>query len=169
MARLFLGLTLLAAACSANSLPATTPPTVATTTTTAPPPTTSVVPTTADRRAEIEALFQDLEQRRLTALYEGDRTAFATLFANDEYRRRSLEAFDLAEFDAPPVADVEVVEVLADEETCIAVQRTLVRIDLGGVPSDSATGVLELTPDGTWGFSFVGEGWACDEPHPFSS
>jgi hypothetical protein len=97
-----------------------------------------------DRRSEIEAIFQDLEERRLQALYDGDREAFKALFANDEYMERSLVAFDLVEFDGPPSVRVEIVEVVADQPTCIAAHRILDRLDLDQV-SEVSIGVLEMT------------------------
>ncbi|HZJ47744.1 MAG TPA: hypothetical protein VFD97_01760, partial [Acidimicrobiia bacterium] len=103
-------LAVVAAGCSATGTPATVPSsipaatTAATTvavlptTTTSLTTTTGATTTTVDRRSEIEAIFQDLEERRLQALYDGDREAFKALFANDEYRDRSLALFDLVEF-----------------------------------------------------------------------
>ncbi|MEN8234948.1 MAG: hypothetical protein ABFR89_08530, partial [Actinomycetota bacterium] len=85
---------MLAVGCSSAGTPATVPETVATTTTAAvttqPPSTTATTTTqatttTVDRVAEIEAIFQDLEERRLQALYDGDVEAFKSLFANEEY------------------------------------------------------------------------------------
>jgi hypothetical protein len=73
--------TLLASCTTTESNPATTPTTGPTTTTTAPPTTTSA----PDRLAEIQAIFQDLEERRLDALYRGDVEAFSALFANEAY------------------------------------------------------------------------------------
>ena len=167
---LFLG------ACTAsNSTPATAPETIApepattvattTTSTTLAPTTTAEAPTTTvDRTAAIEAIFQDLEQRRLTALYEGDREAFAALFANDAYLQRSLEAFDLAAFESSPIVQVAVLDVVVDRQGCIAVKRQLTRIDSEEIATP-IVGVLEPTETG-WGFSFVGEGWTCDGSHP---
>ena len=86
-------LLLVVAGCSTTGIPATVPPslpptatTVATTTTTLSPTTTTTAATTTtvDRVAEIEAIFQDLEERRLQALYEGDKETFKSLFANKE-------------------------------------------------------------------------------------
>ena len=97
-------LTVVVTACSSGGTPATTPTSVATTTTTTTVPpsssttTTEATTTTVDRLAEIEAIFQDLEERRLQALYDGDREAFQALFANDEYMERSMGAFDVVEF-----------------------------------------------------------------------
>ena len=87
---------LLAACTGSESTPATTPTTTAapssstTTSTTAPPTTTTTME--ADRLAQIQAIFQDLEERRLDALYRGDVEAFSALFANEAYLERSLEA-----------------------------------------------------------------------------
>jgi len=165
-------LTVVAAACSSGGTSATTPTSVpATTTSTTAPPTSSTTTTeatttTVDRLAEIEAIFQDLEERRLRALYEVDREAFRALFANDEYMERSMGAFDVVGFEGAPQVRVEVVQVLTDSASCIAVARVLHRTDLNQT-SDVAVGVLERRDD-AWGFSFTGEGWACDGPHPLS-
>lgn len=167
-------LTVAVAACGTEGTPATTPastsPTTVTTTTTSPPATTTTTTvattTTLDRRTEIEAIFQDLEERRLQALYEGDREAFQALFANEEYMTRSMGAFDVVEFEAPPMVDMEVVDVLYESTSCIAATRVLHRLDTGQ-SSGETIGVIEADGDG-WGISYVGEGWACDGPHPFS-
>lgn len=171
--RMLLGVlvgTLLAACTTTGSTPATTPTpgpttTVATTTTTTPPTTTSA----PDRLAEIQAIFQDLEERRLDALYRGDVEAFSALFANEAYLERSLEALDKVAFIAPPFdVDVVVVSVLADTPGCIAaaVSSDYSRIfESGGV----GTSTIVLSPVlGYWGYSYVGEGWICEGPHPLS-
>jgi len=165
-------LTVVVAACSSGGTPATTPvpDTIATMVTTIPPTssttTTEATTTTVDRLVEIEAIFQDLEERRLQALYDGDREAFRALFANDEYMERSMGVFDVVEFVGAPRVQVEVSDVLTDSLACIAVARVLHRIDLDET-SGEAIGVIERRDD-TWGFSFTGEGWACDGPHPLS-
>ncbi|MGB5167187.1 MAG: hypothetical protein WBP49_02160 [Acidimicrobiia bacterium] len=166
-------LTVVVAACSSGGTPATTPKSVTTTTTSTTVPasasttTTEATTTTLDRLAEIQAIFQDLEERRLQALYDGDREAFRALFANDEYMERSMGAFDVVEFEGAPQVQVEVLDVLTDSASCIAVARVLHRTDLNET-SDKVVGVIELHRD-VWGFSFTGEGWACDGPHPLSS
>jgi hypothetical protein len=167
-------LTAAIAACSSTGTPATTPtaaPTTNTTVTTVrPTTTTAATTTTADRLAEIEALFQDLEERRLQALYDGDREAFRALFANDEYMERSMVLFDLVEFVGDwSVPEITVSDLLSDGEECLAavVESDYSRTTVGGDES-SGTEVLELGVHG-WGFSYAGEGWACDGPHPLSS
>jgi len=143
---------------------------VATTTTVAPTTTTTAATTTTvDRVAEIEAIFQDLEERRLQALYEGDEETFKSLFANKEYMERSLALFGLVEFvDGWTYPDVSVREVLADLPSCIAAVTEAdqsVVSPVGGVARGIE--VIELA-DGTWGISYAGEGWACEGPHPLS-
>ena len=126
-------LALVVAGCTTEGIPATTPssaPTttttvVATTTTTLPPTTATTVATTTtvDRVVEIEAIFQDLEERRLQALYEGDEETFRSLFANKEYLERSLGAFEVVEFEPDwQTPTVVVVEILHDDPVCIAVR-----------------------------------------------
>lgn len=175
---LMIGTAMLCSACGSDGGPATVPasvpvltttatttPVPASTTTTLPPTSTST--TAVDRVAEIQAIFQDLEERRLQALYDGDREAFRALFANDEYMERSMGAFDVVEFDNPPRVRIEIVEVLADETTCVAAHRVLHMIDSGETPRKTVS-VIEQLDDG-WGFSYAGEGWVCDGLHPFSS
>ncbi|MGB5566514.1 MAG: hypothetical protein WBN93_09300, partial [Acidimicrobiia bacterium] len=122
-------LTVVVAACSSGGTPATTPKSVTTTTTSTTVPasasttTTEATTTTLDRLAEIQAIFQDLEERRLQALYDGDREAFRALFANDEYMERSMALFDLVEFaDGWVQPMVSVVIVLADSVDCVAAE-----------------------------------------------
>ena len=169
-------LTVVAAACTSSGTPATTPTSVpATTTSTTVPPTSSTTTTeatttTVDRLAEIEAIFQDLEERRLQALYDGDREAFRALFANDAYMERSMGLFDLIEFVAPPAPGrIEVSSILREGDQCLAAEVATTYAGIlaeGG--TDSKRVVLErLGAD--WGISFVGEGWICDGPHPLSS
>ena len=166
-----------AAACTTqNSVPATAPVTTTTATpsvvtaATTPAVTTTIGVTTAtaaDRLAEITDIFRDLEERRLQALYDGDREAFAALFANAAYLARDLESFDLVEFATEPARVlVEVTEVLVDRPDCIAAR---VMIDLGGllVGGDQLVSVVVLEPiKGTFMYSYVGEGWLCDGSHP---
>ena len=158
---------LLLAACSGSSTPATTPtfvPTTSSSTTT-----TIEVTTTVDRIAEIEAIYQDLEERRLDALYRGDREAFRALFANAGYLEESMDVMDLVEFqdDWPPV-DVVIIEVLHDSAECIAAEMgtDYTEIFVGG----GVGGGIDLieAKDNSWGISFSGSGWTCDGPHPFS-
>lgn len=168
--------TVVVTACSSGGTPATTPTSVTTTTTstTVPPSssttTTEATTTTVDRLAEIEAIFQDLEEQRLQALYDGDREAFRALFANDEYMERSMALFDLVEFVAPPHPDlVEVRTVLYEGDHCLAAEVvTAYEGILAAGGTDSKDVVLEYVGS-EWGISFVGEGWVCDGPHPLSS
>ena len=126
--------------------------------------------TTLDRLAEIEAIFQDLEERRLQALYDGDREAFRALFANAEYMDRSMVLFDLVEFVGAPMPErVALVRVVRDAETCLAAEiETSYEGILKDGSTDSKTVILERL-DSYWGLSYVGGDWACDGPHPFSS
>jgi len=166
----------LVAACISGGAPATTPAPATTTTasTTLAPTssttTTEVTSTTVDRLAEIEAIFQDLEERRLQALYDGDREAFRALFANDEYMERSMALFDLVEFAAPPqLGRVEVSSILHEGDDCLAAEVvTAYEGILADGGTDSKLVVLERV-GAEWGISFVGEGWVCDGPHPLSS
>ena len=172
------GTALVFAACSGSgTTPATAPPTspgpssTVATTSTQPPTATSLIEpttTTVDRIAEIEAILLDLNLRRIRALVDGDESAFRSLFANQGYLDRSLPALDENLFESmPDEVRVEVVELLHDDVDCLAVRR-LTYVDGqpsgGGEPSIAA---VEPLPSGGWGFSFSGEGWQCDGPHPF--
>ena len=169
-------LTVVVAACSSGGTPATTPvpDTIATMVTTIPPTssttTTEATTTTVDRLVEIEAIFQDLEERRLQALYDGDREAFRALFANDEYMERSMGAFDVVEFEgAPSTPGVAIVDLAFESADCLAVEAVFEKVT-GLVGSEQRTRdvVLERSDEG-WGYSYSGEGWECHGPHPFSS
>jgi hypothetical protein len=166
-------LTVVAAACTSSGTPATTPTSVpATTTSTTVPPTSStttteVTTTTIDRLAEIEAIFQDLEERRLQALYDGDRETFRSLFASDEYMERSMGAFDVVEFEIEPEVALFGVAVLHDGSECLAASYGVERIDLGESTTPTVV-VVERIRD-QWGFSYAGEGWVCDGSNPLSS
>jgi hypothetical protein len=167
---------LLLGACTTQATPATAPETsqpVITTIAVSEPPTitttTSAPPTTVDRTAEIEAIFQDLEQRRLTSLYEGDHEGFAALFANDAYLEGSLEAFGVAEFESPPRVDVAILDIATDTDECLAAVIELT-ILATGQRAEASTVVLQRSQS-SWGFSFAftgEEGWLCNGPHPFS-
>ncbi len=150
-----------------SSTPATTPTSIPTTATT----TTLATTTTVDRVAEIEAIYQDLEERRLDALYQGDEVAYRALFANDGYMEASMGAFDVIEFSGPPTdVSLWVEEVLQDSGVCLAARVGFGPVDsIVGSAETSRLLVLEPGDDGAWGFSYTGEGCVCDGPHPFSS
>jgi len=164
----------LGACTTAGGTPATAPD-VATTlmTTTQPAATTSadqpVTTTTLDRIAEIEAIFQELEVRRLQAILDQDEDAFRAIFANEEYAERSVGAIELTNVLDASASVFSVLEVFADTSDCIAVHGltdTTGAIEGGGA-GDTADYIAEPS-DGTWGISWVGSGWRCDGPHPFS-
>ncbi len=162
---------LLLAACSGTSTPATTPTFVPTTTSTT--TTTIEVTTTVDRLTEIEAIYQDLEYRRIDALYQGDREAFAELYANEAYMEASLGLFDVVEFlDGWPPVDVVVAEVIHDSAGCIAarISTDYTKIAVEGEIADSIQVVERMeSSDLEWGISYVGKGWTCEGPHPFDT
>ena len=159
----FVAASLVVVGCS-SSTPATTPTSVPTTSTT-----TLATTTTVDRITEIEAIYQDLEERRLDALYRGDEEAYRALFANDAYLEASMGAFDVIEFAGPP-GDVQlhVEDVLWDSGACIAATVNSSPVSgIVGSTQHSRVIVIEVA-NGSWGLSFVGKGWACEGPHPFS-
>ncbi len=166
----FVVASLVVVGCS-SSTPATTPTSVATTSTTT--TTTLATTTTVDRITEIEAIYQDLEERRLDALYRGDEEAYRALFANAAYMEASLVLFDVVDFldDWQPI-DVVVMEIVHDSTDCMAVQTAT---DYTAVFVDGEIGdtieVLERLDRSEieWGISFVGKGWTCEGTHPFDS
>jgi hypothetical protein len=179
IAALTLGFAALTAACTtASGTPATAPSvpeTLATTTTQLPTTvfvvvTTEITTTTVDRLSEIQAIYEDLEHRRLQAIYDQDEDAFRTLYANDEYLERSMQVYDtIRVLHIPSHVKQNVMETLADTDTCIA---ALIGFDTREVFEGGGIGesihVIEKKPDGHWGLSWVGTGWICDGPHPFS-
>jgi hypothetical protein len=162
----------LGACTTLRSSPATTPPIVeppATTTATA----TTAMPTTTTtldiRITEIQAIFQDLEVRRLQAIMDQDEVAFRAVFANDEYAERSMVELDLVTVLDPRAAEFSVTEVHADTPECIAVGAVVNASQStkgGGIAADSDY-VIEISND-RWGYSWIGEGWRCIGSHPFS-
>jgi hypothetical protein len=80
---------------------------------------------------------------------------------------RDLESFDFIEFQKEPSAIiVRVEEVFTDSPACIAVNLyTDFSSSLGAESVGVGDVVLEQTDEG-WGYSWAGEGWQCDGPHP---
>lgn len=153
-----------------SNSPATTPsttstvalPTSSSTTTTAAPT------TTVDRIAEIEAIFLDLEIRRLQAIKDQDEGAYRSVFANEFYEEASFPGFSLAEVVDPEAIELVVDEVLVDSQECIVAAVTLDRtgaVEGGG--RDDHEWVAEFE-EGRWGLSYVGSGWRCEGPHPLA-
>ncbi len=116
----------LGACTTVGGTPATTPPTTeppATTSTVAVTPTVLATSTTLDRVAEIQAIFEDLERRRLQAILDQDEEAFRSVFANEEYEERSVPGMQMVTVIDPDAIVFTVVEVFVDEENCIAVVK----------------------------------------------
>lgn len=180
---------LVVVACSDSGSPATTPvvttppePTTTmpatTTTTTEPvvtttssaPETTAAPTTTVARIAEVQAIIQDLEERRLDALFREDEEAFRELFANDAYLELSLEVLGNLEFVAEPTdVIVEVREILADTGECLAVELFS---DFSAILSPEAVGTSTILLERTgsaWGYSYGGSDWNCRGPHPLGA
>ncbi len=115
----------LGACTTTGSSPATAPanaPSSSVATTSQPRSTTTspaVTTTTTDRLSEVAAILEDLERRRLAAIYSGDVEAFSALFADTPYLERSLEVFDLVEPGTPPQITIEVIDILRDDEVCL--------------------------------------------------
>ena len=175
IAALVLGFAALVAGCTtASGTPATAPsvPDTVPTTTVTLPPTTTITPTTTtttiDRLSEIQAIYEDLEHRRLQAIYDQDEDAFRSVYANEEYLELELEAFEEVKVINPFGLSLSIVELTRDDESCIA---AVVQIDevsaFEGGSSYTTTIVLESVTTG-WGYSWVGEEWRCDGSHPLS-
>ena len=179
IAALTLGFAALAAACTtAGGTPATVPPvpeTLATTTSTPPPTTTPVVvateitTTTVDRLSEIQAIYEDLERRRVIALWSSDTDSFVSLFVDNAYREESLRALDLVELGDPPHLTIEIIRIIKDDPGCLVfVESTTIAASEN--PPTEQTVTLQPTQDG-WGYAYVSDGpggWLCTEPHPLS-
>ena len=163
---------------SAGSVPATAPSTTArpTVTTEAPPPptvtstVTAATTSTGDRLGEITAIVEDLERRRLAAIHAGDVEAFTALFADTPYLDRSLAVFDLVEPGEPPSVSIDILDVLRDDDTCLA--ATFVAT-VGDPPRSGREGTTVLVPGVTgWRYAYAyegREGWMCNGPHPLGS
>ncbi len=152
----------------ATAPPATEPP-VTTSTSTTTTTTTLATTTTLDRVAEIQAIFQDLEVRRLQAIMDQDEEAFRSVFANAEYEERSMVLLDDVTVIDPQAVMFTVTEVFSDGPDCIAVDAVVdasLAIQGGGV-SAGRDHVIEVS-ESSWGLSWVGDGWRCVGPHPFS-
>ena len=165
----------LAACTTAGPSPATAPPTTpppatsTTATTTSKPPAVVSSTTTVDRRAEIEAIFRDVERRRLQAILDQDREAFLAAFSNAGYAQESIPLMKVTVVLDPSAVLFRVVETYVDSPDCIAV-GAVVDMTLateGGSTSVKIDYVVQQT-DEEWGLSWVGGGWRCDGPHPFS-
>lgn len=161
-----------------GSTPATAPdptaPAPISTTATASPSTSTEPPTTSttvDRLTEIQAIFDELEVRRLAAIKSQQIDDYNEVFANDEYKSRSSEAFELVEVLDEVAFRTTAIRLLADGETCIAAELTRdMEQAIAGGREATTVWVLEKRGDsGEWGLSWIGEGWACDGPHPFDS
>jgi len=157
----------------ARSVPATTPDVPRTTTTTqaptiTPTTTTQATTTTIDRIAEIQAIFEDLERRRLQAIFNQDEEAFRNLFTNSPYLERSMEAFQTSITGTLPVLTITVLEVLRDDKECLVIMTSTVVDAAQEALVDTAT----LQPDGgNWLYAYVEAGrgkWLCEGPHPLS-
>jgi len=156
----------------ATAPPITASPVTASTATASTTVTTTTAPgttTTVDRIAEIQAIFQDLERRRLQAIMDQDEEAFRAVFANAEYEERSMVLMDDVTVLNASAAAVAITEIFIDSPGCIAVAAVVDAshsILNGGVGAESDH-VVQMEA-GSWGISWVGEGWRCDGPHPFS-
>lgn len=133
------------------------------------PPAVVSSTTTIDRRAEIEAIFLDLERRRLKAILDQDEEAYRAVFSNAEYEEESMVVMALLEVLNTSAVVFNVVEVTADTPDCIAVDATVDMSSVveGGALSGVANYVIERDEIG-WGFSWFGGEWKCNGPHPFS-
>jgi len=161
---------------AAGSSPATTPdiPDVPETTTTRAEitTTTTVSPqttTTIDRISEVQAIFEDLERRRLQAIFDQDEEAFRAVYANEAYLEQSLKAYESLVVVDPTALVTSAFELLVDNAECLAAKISRdYRNTLESGGESQRRYILERVGD-RWGLSWVGEGWECDGPHPLSS
>jgi hypothetical protein len=149
--------------------PSTTAPTITATTTSAITTTTGVITTTTiDRLTEITAIFEDLERRRLQAIYDQDEEAFRALYANAEYLALDVEAIGRVDVLDSGAVSVSNVHVIGFTDDCIALDAEVDNSKaISGGTSGRTTIVLESVGDG-WGYSWIGDGWACDGSHPLA-
>lgn len=149
---------LLLAACTNRGSPATTPPTVATTLATS---------TTLDRLAEVEAIVQDLEERRLDALYRRDLEALRELYASEGLYEQTVAIIDELALREGTRVDVQVTDLLVDKSNCLAAQLDFRYREVSGQTEvEPVLTVLQLTDSNAWGFAYYGEGWLCNGPNP---
>ncbi len=162
----------LGACTTVGNSPATAPPITEAPTTTSTTVTATTVletTTTVDRIAEIQAIFQDLERRRLQAIMDQDEEAFRAVFANEEYEERSVPGMQLITVVDPDAVLFTVLEVWADDPNCIAVSGR--KSGVGAIEGAGISDVQDFVVEserGSWGLSWIGSGWRCDGPHPFS-
>jgi hypothetical protein len=157
-----------------DNAPATAPTTTRATTSTTIPATkststTASPSTTIDRFVEITAIFEDLERRRLQAIYDQNESAFRALYANTEYETQSLIAFEAAIVIDPTAFRTKDLVVLYSSDSCIAVE--VIRDYSGALQGGGLTTKTQVIEQnaGGWGYSWIGEGWLCDGPHPLDS
>jgi hypothetical protein len=128
----------------------------------------AVTTTTTDRLSEVAAILEDLERRRLAAIYSGDVEAFGSLYANAAYQTLdevSLSALEVLDPDALKVIDLT---LLVDSGECLVLVAELdASTAFVGGTRTSSTVVLEKVDD-MWGYSWIGEGWLCEGSHPLS-
>lgn len=164
-------LLLVLAACRGSASPTTS------TTITSEPATTvdtigeviTTTSTTLDRLAEVEAILQDLEERRLDALYRKDLEALREIHASDGlYRTVAEEVIPSITFlEAPTEVIVDVEEILVDRNDCLALDAIVdVTQSLGPAAASQKIIVLQPTKGGIWGYAYVGTGWLCEGPSP---
>jgi 3-dehydroquinate dehydratase len=153
-----IALGVLLAACASRGSPATTPPIVATIISTS---------TTLDRLAEVEAIVQDLEERRLDALYRKDIEALREVFASEGLYEQTVAIIDQVELREGTQVEVHISELLADEPNCLAAQLDFRYREVSGeTETETVLTVLQPTDSNAWGFAYYGQGWLCNGPNP---
>lgn len=116
-------------------------------------------------------MFQTLEARRLAAINTGDRESFIVLFADTPYLERSMAVFDLFEPGTAPELTFEILEILRDDETCLAFTYVATNTASGST-SNLATVVLSSNGEGDYQYQLTTPGigtWMCGDPHPLST
>jgi hypothetical protein len=69
----------------------------------------------------------------------------------------------------PNAAVFTVLQIFVDDPTCIAVEGVLdASMAIEGVEAGESTDLVVELDDERWGMSWIGTGWRCDGPHPFS-
>ena len=118
--------------------------------------------------SEVQAIFEDLEHRRLRAILDQDEDAYRSVFANEYYEEASIAAMNLVTVSDPAGSRILISEILVDKPDCIA---TNAEVDHRASVVDGGVSSFEWVIQRVgrnWGFSWAGEGWLCEGSHPLA-
>ena len=111
-------------------------------------------------------LLDSIEKQRLTAIATENEALFRGAYANESFLTESLVAFRSAIVIDPAGFVTREVQIIVDHVDCVAarVARDHSGALQGGGESERL--IVIQKKDGEWGYSWIGEGWLCDGPHP---